>query len=142
MIGSKSLCNLMDHNIEWLKKRVEQYRSEKNDICETVDDFSEVEKLGQEFTSADPLEEVDIGNGAVTRLTFVNKNLDADYMAKLIEILKEYVNCFAWSYSKMPGLSHELIEHWLPIKDGFRPYKQLAWRFNLSIYDRVKEEIN
>jgi hypothetical protein len=36
----------MDRNIEWLKKRVKQYRSEKNDICEAVDDFSEVEKLG------------------------------------------------------------------------------------------------
>jgi hypothetical protein len=46
MIGSTSSCNLMDRNIEWLKKRVKQYRSEKNDICEAVDDFSEVEKLG------------------------------------------------------------------------------------------------
>jgi hypothetical protein len=77
----------MDHNIEWLKKRVEQYRSEQNDICEAVDDFSEVEKLGQGFTSADPLE-VDIGNGVVPRPTFVNKNLDAGYKAKLMEILK------------------------------------------------------
>jgi hypothetical protein len=78
MIVSTSLCNLMDHHIEWLKNRVKQYRSEKNDICETVDEFSEVEKLGQGFTSADPLEEVDIGNGAVPRPTFVNKNLNAD----------------------------------------------------------------
>jgi hypothetical protein len=47
MISSTSLCNLTDPNIEWLKKRVEQYRSEKDDICEAVDNFSEVEKLGQ-----------------------------------------------------------------------------------------------
>jgi hypothetical protein len=140
MIGSTSLCNLMDRNIEWLKKRVEQYRSEKNDICEAVDDFSEVEKLGQGFTSADPLE-VDIGNGVVPRPIFVNKHLDANYRAKLIEILKEYVDCFAWSYSE-PGLSRELVEHRLPIKDGFRPYKQPALRFNSDIYDCVKEEIN
>jgi hypothetical protein len=141
MIGSTSLCNLMDRNIEWLKKCVEQYRSEKNDICEAVDDFSEVEKLGQGFTSADPLEEVDIGNGVVPRPTFVNKHLDANYRAKLIEILKEYVDCFAWSYSE-PGLSRELVEHRLPIKDGFRPYKQPALRFNSDIYNCVKEEIN
>jgi hypothetical protein len=42
----------------------------------------------------------------------------------------------------MPGLSHELVEHQLSIKVGFRPYKQLARRFNPDIYDRVKEEIN
>jgi hypothetical protein len=76
MISSTSSCNLMDHNIEWLKQRVEQYQSEKNDVCEDVEDFSEIEKLGQGFTLADPLEEVDIGNGAVPRPTFVKKNLN------------------------------------------------------------------
>jgi hypothetical protein len=35
-----------------------------------------------------------------------------------------------------------LVEHWLPTKDGFRPYKQQPHRFNSTIYDRVKEEIN
>jgi hypothetical protein len=34
------------------------------------------------------------------------------------------------------------VEHRLPIKDGFRPYKQQPRRFNSTIYDRVKEEIN
>jgi hypothetical protein len=138
MIGSTSLCNLMDHNIEWLKKRVEQYQSEKNDICESVEDFSEIEKLGQGFTSVDPLEEIDIGNGTVPRPTFVNKNLNAGYKDKLIELLREYVDCFAWSYSEMPSLSRELVEHRLSIKYGFRPYMQPTWRFNPYIYDRIK----
>jgi hypothetical protein len=43
-----------------------------------------------------------------------------------MEILKEYVDCFTLSYSEMPLLSRELVEHRLPIKDGFRPYKQPA----------------
>ncbi len=41
----------------------------------------------------------------------------------------------------MPGLSRELVEHRLPIKAGFRPYKQSARKFNLKTYDRIKEEI-
>jgi hypothetical protein len=84
MIGSSSSCNLMDRNIEWLKQCVEQYRLEKNDVCEAIEDFSEIEKLGQGFTSTDLLEELDIGNGALPRPTSVNKNLNADYKAKLI----------------------------------------------------------
>ena len=47
-------------NLDWLQQLVEQYQSKKNDICETIDDFDEVEKLGQGFSSANPLEEVDI----------------------------------------------------------------------------------
>jgi hypothetical protein len=41
----------------------------------------------------------------------------------------------------MPGLSQELVEHWLPIKSGSRPYKQFARRFNPIIHNRVKEEV-
>jgi hypothetical protein len=40
-----------------------------------------------------------------------------------------------------PSLSRELLEHQLPIKFGFRPYKQPTRRFNPIIYDRVKEEV-
>ena len=52
-------------NIEWLKHHVEQYRANKTDACEAIDDFDELDKLGQGFTSADPLEQVDIRDGSV-----------------------------------------------------------------------------
>jgi hypothetical protein len=42
----------------------------------------------------------------------------------------------------MPGLSRELIEHRLPIKAGFRPYKQGAQKFKLEIIGWAKEEVN
>ena len=111
---------------DWLQERIEHYRSRMNDMCEAIEDIEDMDKLGQGFTSADPLEKVDIGDGSYPRPTFVNANLSAEYKADLIKLLKEYVDCFAWSYSEMPGLSHDLVEHRLPIKDGFRPYKQPA----------------
>ena len=42
----------------------------------------------------------------------------------------------------MPGLSCDLVEHQLPIKAGFRPYKQPSRHFNPVMYDRIKEELN
>jgi hypothetical protein len=42
----------------------------------------------------------------------------------------------------MPGLNRELVEHRLPIKAGFRPYKQGAQNFKLEIVERVKEEVD
>jgi hypothetical protein len=35
----------------------------------------------------------------------------------------DYVDCFTWNYREMPRLSRGLVEHRLPIKSGFRPYK-------------------
>ena len=49
-------------NIEWLRHCTEQYRSRTTDTCEIIENFEEVEKLGQGFTLANPLEEVDIGD--------------------------------------------------------------------------------
>jgi hypothetical protein len=64
------------------------------------------------------------------------------FKSDLIKLLKEYVDCVAWNYNEMLGLSRDLVEHHLPIKPGFRPYKQPRKNFNLDIYDRVKEEVN
>ncbi len=75
-------------NLEWLQKRMQEYRSIKNDIGETIEDFDEIENLGQGFTSADPLEEVGIGDGTKPRQTFLNKNMRAYYKVKIIELLK------------------------------------------------------
>jgi hypothetical protein len=42
----------------------------------------------------------------------------------------------------MPGLSWELVEHCLPIKQGFQPYKQHAQSFSQEIVGKVKEEVD
>jgi hypothetical protein len=81
-------------------------------------------KLGCGFTSADKLEEIDIGDGDKQRPTFISANLNSSFREELIKLLKEYKGCFAWDYSEMSGLDRSIVEHWLPIKPGFRPYKQ------------------
>jgi len=42
----------------------------------------------------------------------------------MVALLKEFRDSFAWDYDEMPGLDRKLIEHRLPIKEGFKPYKQ------------------
>jgi hypothetical protein len=49
-----------------------------NDMCEAIEDFDEVEKLGQGFSLADPLEEIDIGDEITPRPTFINKNMSLE----------------------------------------------------------------
>jgi hypothetical protein len=128
-------------NVEWLQHRMEQYRSTTNNMCEAIEDFDEVEKLGQGFSSADPLKEIDIGDEITVRPTSVNKNISLEHKNAIIKLIRDYVDCFTWNYHEMSGLSQELVEHWLRMRSGFRPYKQPARRFNPIIHDRVKEEV-
>jgi hypothetical protein len=81
-------------NAKWLQHHTEQYRSTTNDMCEAIEDFDEVEKLGQGFSSADPLEEIDIGDGITPPPTFVNKNLSLENKDAIIKLLRDYVDCF------------------------------------------------
>jgi hypothetical protein len=85
----------MASNVEWLQKRVEHYRANNNDMCEAIEETEDLDKLGPGFMSADPLEEIDIGNGVTPTPIFVNKNLSVDYKNNLVELLREYVDCFA-----------------------------------------------
>jgi hypothetical protein len=110
-------------NVEWLRHRTKQYRSTMNNMCEAIEDFDKVEKLGQGFSSADPLDKLDIGNGITPRPTFVNKNMSLERKDTVIKLFRYYVDCFTWNYCEMTDLSQELVEHRFPIKSGFRPYK-------------------
>jgi hypothetical protein len=53
-------------------------RSSDSFVGDMIEKFRDLDKLGQGFTSADPLEEIDIGDGKTPRPTFMNKTLETD----------------------------------------------------------------
>jgi hypothetical protein len=106
-------------------------RSSNSSMGDMIEEFRDLHKLRQGFTSANPLEEIDIEDGKIPRPTFVNKTLETDPRNGMISLLKEYSDCFAWNYTEMPGLSREIVEHRLPIKSGFRPCRYAEWVSNI-----------
>ncbi|KAK2382415.1 hypothetical protein QL285_069951 [Trifolium repens] len=77
----------------------------------------------------DPLEEIDIGDGSLKRPTYISANITPNLKEKLVLLLKEFSDCFAWDYNEMPGLNREMVELRLPIKAGKKPVKQLPRRY-------------
>ena len=55
-----------------------------------MDRFADDGKLGQGFTSADDLVEVDIGDGDRPRPTFISAKLDSKRKQQITDLLKEY----------------------------------------------------
>jgi hypothetical protein len=106
-----------------------------------MDRFVDDGKLGQGFTSADDLVEIDIGNGDRPRPTFISAKLDSKCKQQITNLLKEYKDCFAWDYTEMPGLDQSIVEHRLPIKSEFRPYQQPARQCNPNILPDIKVKI-
>jgi hypothetical protein len=74
--------------------RPNPFASYSSVICSI--DLMDEGKLGYGFTSADELEEVDIGLGDKPRPTFISKKLNPELREPMIMLLKEYADCFAW----------------------------------------------
>jgi hypothetical protein len=120
-INCKILSVNEDDKATDLNDRSKLFLSHSLPIC---GDLADDGKLGYRFTLVDELEEVDIGPGDKPQPTFITKKLDPSLREPMIAILKEYSDCFAWDYTKMPRLDRSIIEHRLPLKKGFWPFQQ------------------
>ena len=69
-------------------------------------------KLGHGFTSADELEKMDIGPRDRPRPTYMNAKLDPEYKQELIDLLKEFEDCFAWEYLRCLFQIEQLFDPW------------------------------
>jgi hypothetical protein len=63
-------------------------RSYNSSVGDIIEELRDLDKLGQGFTSADPLEEINIGDGKTPRPAFVNKTLETDPRYEMIGLLK------------------------------------------------------
>ena len=61
--------------------------------------------------------------------------------SKLIDLLKEYMDIFAWSYQDMPGLDTDIVEHYFPLKPECSPIKQKLQRTHPDMEVKIKEEV-
>ncbi|BBN69253.1 hypothetical protein Prudu_848S000200 [Prunus dulcis] len=89
----------------------------------------------------DPLQEINLGTEEDPRPTFISTLLKGPLKSELMALLQEFRDCFAWHYHEMPGLDRQLVEHKLPIKDGYLPVKQARRRMSMDTELKVKEEI-
>ncbi|CAN6569845.1 unnamed protein product [Malus baccata var. baccata] len=89
----------------------------------------------------DPLDIIDLWTEEDPRPIQINGLLGVDDRARIICLLQEFKDCFAWHYTEMPGLDSTLVEHRMPIKEGYKPVKQAPRRMSKEIEEKVKEEI-
>jgi hypothetical protein len=59
-------------DLEWLSRWTVEYHSYTDDVMGVMEDLDELGKLGRSFSSMDDLEEVDIGDGVISRPTYLS----------------------------------------------------------------------
>ena len=71
----------------------------------------------------------------------INKNFSEKERGKLVALLKEYMDVFAWSYQEMPVLSPNLVVHKLKVNPNAKPMKQPPRKYRLDMEERIKLEV-
>ena len=84
---------------------------------------------------------IDFGVPDQPKKIWIGSSLSLNERSRLIDLLRSYLDVFAWSYEDMPGLDPAIVQHHLHILPHGRPVKQKLRRLHPRWSLQVKEEI-
>ena len=88
------------------------------------------------------LEEVNLGvEPGPPKPIFISSQLSTKEREQLVELLKKYVDVFAWTYDEMPGLDLRLVVHSLNVDLGTKLVVLPARVFHIEIEAQITQEV-
>ena len=84
---------------------------------------------------------INVGTEEDPRLVQIRPTLSSEERERLIALLKNFKDVFAWSYKDIPGIDPEIIQHQIPFAPEGRPVKQKLHRVRLDWALKIKEEV-
>ena len=88
------------------------------------------------------LEEINIGTASDPRLLSIAKELSPAQKEKMVALLTEYRDVFAWSHEDMKGLDPKFYQHKINLATDAKPVQQRRYHMNPNYVARVKEEMD
>lgn len=93
--------------------------------CELLEELARL--LRQDSKVIQPHEEsvevVNLGTGEEVKEVTIGSALQHGIKEKLVKLLQEYMDVFAWSFIDMPDLDTGIVVHRLPLKEECPPVK-------------------
>ena len=91
-------------------------------------------------------EVVDFDTADQPRELRIVSDLSTDERDSLIQLLRSYLDVFAWSYEDMSSLDPSIIQHRLPLLSHDRPVKQklrrLHPRWSLQVKEKIQKQLS
>ena len=79
------------------------------------------------------MENCNLGDSVVPKMVKISKFLSVDMKTKYVEMMKRFIDVFAWSYADLKQYDSSIIQHTIPIKENEKPFKQKLRRINLFL---------
>lgn len=121
---------------------VYQAEEENDEDCDLPEELARL--LRQEEKAIQPQESVEVinlGTDKEVKEVKIGVALEKSVKERLINMLKEFSDVFAWSYKDMSGLDTDIVVHKLPLKEDCPPVKQKLRRTRPDMSEKIKEEV-
>ena len=89
----------------------------------------------------EPIETINLGTEKDKKEVKIGADLEHSVKERLIQMLHDYVEVFAWSYKDMPRLDTDIVVHRLPTKEDCPPVKQKVRRMRPEMSENIKDEV-
>jgi len=84
---------------------------------------------------------VDLGTGSERKEVKLGMGMAPPICEELVALLRDYQDVFAWSYQDMPDVSHDIMQHRLPLNSSCSSVKQKLRRMKPEMSLKMKEEV-
>ena len=89
----------------------------------------------------EPVETINLGTEVDRKEVKIGTNMEAKTKQRLMQMLHDYVEIFAWSYEDIPSLDTDIMIHRLPTKEDCPPVKQKVRRMRPEMSEKIKAEV-
>jgi hypothetical protein len=86
-------------------------------------------------------DECNIGTPEEPKFVKLSSSLTTEQRAKYTELLKEFVDVFAWTYEDFKTYDTYVIQHKIPLKEGAKPFRQKLRQINPMLLPVMEKEV-
>jgi hypothetical protein len=85
--------------------------------------------------------ECNIGTKEEPKFVKLSSSLTREQKAQYTELLKEFVDVFAWTYEDLKTYDTSVIEHKIPLKEEAKPFRQKLRQINPMLLPVMEKEV-
>jgi hypothetical protein len=84
---------------------------------------------------------VNIGNKDTSRVIKIGKSCTPEEQRKIVTLVSEYRDVFAWSYDELKANDPKIINHAIPLLEGIKPFRQRLRYMNPKVAPTIQKEL-
>jgi hypothetical protein len=108
---------------------------------EKIFDNNDVARSLKTTVNEGDFEYCNIGTQENPKRIKLSRTLSPKVKEKYINLMKEFLDVFSWSYEDLKFYDTSIIQHVIPIKEDHKPFKHKLRRINPLLFPFIEKEV-